>query len=175
MCILGAKKGHIQAQTWPSAHGGPLCQGRRMKSCLGSTQNPHFFYWPILWYTSRRIRQCKESKNLTTQNIFIACAVLRSAHLLIRNMKKTFARISILSAPINRTTQRVKQIYLQIKKLIFLEIGCPGWACFKVRLSSPGLDICTRRWGSAGCIPAAALGGVCVRRAYSTYTRCGAG
>mgnify|MGYP007125889722 CR=1 FL=1 len=55
--------------------------------------------------------------------------------------EKTFARISILSAPINRTTQRVKQIYLQIKKLIFLEIGYLGCGCFQGGFSSGGLDL----------------------------------
>ena len=125
-------------------------QGRWMKSRLGSTQNPQFFYRPILWYTSRRTQQCKEGKNLTTQNIFITCAVLRSAHLLIRNAKIFFARISILSTPINRTTQRVKQIYLQIKKLIFLEIGYLGCGCFQGGFSSGGLEILVRH--GYGCV-----------------------
>ena len=66
----------------------------------------------------------------------------RLRHLLIRNAEKTFTRISILSAPINRTTQRVNQIYLQIKKLIFLKIGFLGCGCFQGGFSSSGLDIC---------------------------------
>ena len=52
--------------------------------------------------------------------------VARLRRSLIRNAAKKVSRISILSAPINRTTQRVDQIYLQIKKLVFLKTGCFG-------------------------------------------------
>ena len=40
-----------------------------------------------------------------------------------------------------RTYPRVDQIYLQIKKLVFLKIGSPRWGCAQRAVSSPGIDM----------------------------------
>ena len=73
--------------------------------------------------------------------------MFETGHSIKENVIFKSCRISILSTPMYRTYPRVDQIYLQMKKLIFLKIGSPRWGCAQGAVSSPGIVML---WPSMG-------------------------
>ena len=125
LCVAG--EWHFKARGWKPDFEGPKIAIFFMRL---SPATLHGGYFLLMGQRHR-----------TTQSFAILNAAFEFEHSISKTSIFKSCQISILSAAIDRTTQRVDQICPQIKNLIFLEIGCVGCGSFKVRLSSPALDV----------------------------------